>query len=140
MKTLIAGVRRQETGGAMALPLLLKASSWTIPLSVKTRGVPLDETLERAIHSNVRTALGRFSKRARNVFVWVEDTNGPRDGSGIRCRMVVVLAHGGRLSASAEATNEYTAVAQCANRARTLLDRLVKRRRRTRRAPRMNRH
>jgi hypothetical protein len=103
---------------------------------MKTRGVPLDETLEQVIRSNVRTALGRFSKRVRNVFVWIEDTNGPREGSGIRCRIAVGLANGGRPVAVAEAANEYAAVAECAIRARTLLDRLVKKRRRAKRSPR----
>jgi hypothetical protein len=107
---------------------------------MKTRGVPLDKALERVIYSNFANRLGRFSKRVRSAFVWVEDTNGPRDGSGIRCRMVVELARGGRVSASAEAANEYVAVAKCAIRARTLFDRLVKRRRRTRRMPRSLRH
>jgi hypothetical protein len=138
--SVVVGVRRRRTGGMMALPVLLKDSRRVIPVTVKTRGVSLDETLERVIFSNVQTALGRFGKRVRNLSVWVEDANGPRDGSGIRCRMVVVLARGGRLSASAEAANEYTAVAKCALRARTLLDRLVKRRRRTRRPPRVSRH
>jgi len=124
----------------MALPVFLKTSRRSIPITMQTRGIRLHETLEHAIYSNVRTALGRFGRRVRSVFVWVEDANGPRDGSGIWCRMVVVLSRGGRLSASAEAANEYAAVAKCASRVRTLLDRLVKRQRRTRRPPRVLRH
>jgi hypothetical protein len=124
----------------MALPILLKASRRPIPVTTKTRGVLLDETLEHVIYANVRAAMGRFGDRIRSVLVWIEDTNGPRDGSGIRCRMVAALARGGRLSAIAEASNEYAAVAECASRARTLLDRLVKKRRRTRRPPRAPRH
>jgi putative sigma-54 modulation protein len=120
----------------MALPVLLTASRRQIPITVKTHGVLLDENLAHVIYAHLRTALGRFGKRVRSVLVRVEDTNGPREGSGIRCRIVVVLKPGGRLSASAEAANEYAAVAECASRARTLLDRLVKRRRRTRRPPR----
>ena len=124
----------------MALPRLLKTSQRPTPITTKTRGVHLDETLKHVIYANVRTAIGRFGERIHSVLVWIEDTNGPRDGSGIRCRMVAALARGGRLSASAEASNEYAAVAECASRARTLLDRLVKRRRRTRRPPRVLRH
>ena len=124
----------------MALTVLLKDPRRSTPITMKTRGVHLDETLEQVIYSNVRTALGRFSKRIRSVLVWVEDANGPRDGSGILCRMLVGLARGGRLTASAEAANEYAAVAACASRARTLLDRHIKRLRRTRRPPRIRRH
>jgi hypothetical protein len=124
----------------MALPILLIASRWPIPITLKTRGVLLDQTLEHVVYANVRTAMGRFGKRIRSILVWIEDTNGPRDGSGIRCRMVAALIRGGCLSASAEASNEYAAVAECASRARTQLDRLVKRRRRNRRPPRALRH
>jgi hypothetical protein len=121
----------------MAIPLFLQASRRSLPVTIKTRRVPLDERLERVICSNVRSGLGRFCHRVRHVFVWIEDTNGPRHGSGMRCRMDVALLSGGRLSLSAEASNEYTAVARCTSRARALLDRRLKRQRRLRRRPRL---
>jgi hypothetical protein len=118
----------------MALPVVLKASQRMLPITIKTRGVLLDKNLERVVFKNVRSALGRFCRRVRHVSVWIEDTNGPREGSGIQCRMLVALTPGGRLSVIAEAANEYAAMADCARRARTILDRFVKRRRVKRRA------
>jgi hypothetical protein len=120
----------------MALPVLVKGSRRTIPITVKTRRVRLDESLRQVVYAHVRRALGRFCGRVREVFVWIEDANGPREGSGIQCRLAVVLTRGAQLSATAEASNEYAAVAACAIRARTMLDRLVKKRRRTRRSTR----
>jgi hypothetical protein len=120
----------------MAIPLVVHASR-SLPVTIKTREVALDEKLKQFICSNVRSGLGRFCHRVTDIRVWVEDTNGPRQGSGIRCRIDVALLVGGRLSVSAEASNEYAAVARCASRARVLLDRHVKRRRRLRRRPQL---
>jgi hypothetical protein len=113
---------------------MLQASRGLIPITIKTRRIPLDKSLERAVFKNVRSALGRFCRRVRHAFVWIEDTNGPREGSGIQCRMLIALTPSGRLSVIAEAANEYAAMADCARRARTILDRFVKRRRVKRRA------
>jgi hypothetical protein len=119
----------------MAIPLVVRASR-SLPVTIKTRGVPLDEKLKQFVGSNIRSGLGRFCHHVRYIRVWVEDTNGPRQGSGIRCRIDVALLIG-HLSVSAEASNEYAAVARGASRARAVLDRHVKRRRRLRRRPQL---
>jgi hypothetical protein len=106
-------------------------------VAVTTRLVRFDEKLKQVIDANVKSGLGRFGRHIRNLSILVEDTNGPRDGSGIRCRMVVSLASGRRFSVSAEAGNEYVAVANCASRARTYLDRFLKRSRRLKRRARV---
>jgi ribosome-associated translation inhibitor RaiA len=113
----------------MALPVVLQAPWRSFPVTIKTRDVPLEETLKEVIYAKLQSGLGRFGHRIRSVFLWVEDTNGPRDGSGIRCQIVVSLTSGRRLSVSAEAGNEYAAVAHCVGRARRHLDQFLKRRR-----------
>jgi hypothetical protein len=113
----------------MGIPVLLEASRRSFPITIKTRLVQFDEKLKQVICANVRSGLGRFFHGIRSVFVWVEDANGPRDGSGIRCRMLVSLTPGGRLSVSADSASAYAAVADCASHARTLVDRFLKRRR-----------
>lgn len=123
----------------MALPVLVHASGRSLPVAIKSRGVELDERLHQAVSSNIRRMLGRFSWRLRNVFVWIEDTNGPRGGSGMRCRIELSLMPRGRLHVAAEASNEYAAVAIGAERARVILDRHVKKRRRVTRRPRVPR-
>jgi putative sigma-54 modulation protein len=105
-----------------------------LPISVSTRGIALSHTLHRVIRGSVSAAIGRFSRRVRGVFVWVEDLNGPKSGRGMRCRMDIRLKQGGRLTVSAEATNEYAAVGRAANRARVRLVHRIQKARSNRRA------
>lgn len=124
----------------MALPQIIHASQRPLPVTIKSRGVRLDAVLQRSILSSIRSALGRFSRRVRSAFVWIEDTNGPREGSGIRCRIDLALLPGGRLTVSAEGPNEFAAVARCTDRAWALMDRHVKKRRHVHRRARAIRH
>jgi hypothetical protein len=91
------------------------------PLSVKTRGVALTDDLLRLVRGSVCAAVGRFAGRIAEVFVWIEDTNGPRGGMDTRCRMDLRFTRRGRLTVSAVATNEFAAVGRAANRARVRL-------------------
>jgi hypothetical protein len=95
----------------------------------------MSDDLRRIVRGSLSAAIGRFARRVRSVFVWLEDTNGPKGGAGIQCRMVLGLERGGRLMVSAEATNEYAAVGRAANRARHRLVRTIDKRRRGRRQP-----
>lgn len=104
-----------------------------VQLDVKTRGVALSADLLRIVRGSVSTAVGRFADRVAEVFVWIEDTNGPRGGMDTRCRMTLRLNRGGRLTASAVATNEFAAVGRAANRARVQFVRALKKRHRGRR-------
>jgi hypothetical protein len=108
---------------------------FSLPTSTATRGVVLTQRLQRVIRGCVAAALGRFAAKVRHVFVWIEDTNGPREGSGLRCRIELRLKRGGCLNASSEALNEYAAVGRAAKRARVLLIR----NRQKKRAPRRQR-
>lgn len=117
----------------MAMPVFPSLHRHPVQISVRTRGLALTENLHRVIRGCVSAAIGRFSRRVQGVFVWVEDTNGPKGGRGMRCRMVMCLKQGGRLMVSAEATDEYTAVGRAANRARARLVRRIDRGRRARR-------
>lgn len=105
-------------------------------LSVRTRGLALTEELHRVIRGCVSAATGRFHERVRRLFVWVEDSNGPKGGPAMHCRMEVMLNRGGRFLATAAATDEYVAIGRAANRLRVRLVRsLDKRRRRRREVP-----
>lgn len=100
-------------------------------LSVRTRGLALTEQLHRVVRGCVSAATGRFQDQVRQLFVWIEDTNGPKGGNDMRCRMEVTLKRGGRFMATAAASNQYAAVGDAANRLRVRLVRsLAKRRRR----------
>src|SRR5688500_10633600 len=110
----------------MAIPVVLQASRRSVLVTIKSRHVPLDDKLEQVICTDVRSGLGRFGHCIRNVFIWIEDTNGPREGSEMRCRMDVTLVTGERLSMSADASNEYAVVARCMSRPRARLDRRFK--------------
>ena len=74
-------------------------------LSVRTRGLALTEELHRVVRGCVSAATDRFQAQVRRLFVWVEDTNGPKGGAGMRCRVEVTLKRGGRFMATAVATN-----------------------------------
>jgi hypothetical protein len=117
----------------MAMPVFASRHHHPLHISVRTRGLALTENLHRVIRGSVSAAIGRFTRRVQGVFVWVEDTNGPKGGRGMRCRMVIRLKQGGRLMVSAEAINEYAAVGRAANRARARLVRRIDRGRRARR-------
>ena len=105
-------------------------------LSVRTRGLALTDELHRVIRGCVAAATGRFRERVRRLFVWVEDSNGPKGGPAMHCRMEVTLKRGGRLTATAAATDEYVAIGRAANRLRARLVRsLDKQRHRRRETP-----
>src|SRR5688572_5648345 len=89
-----------------------------VQLSVKTRGIALTGELLRIVQGSVCAAIGRFADRVAEVFVWIEDTNGPRGGMDSRCRISLQLTRRGQIIASAVATNEFAAIGHAANRAR----------------------
>ena len=104
-----------------------------VPLKVKTRGIALTGELLRIVQGSVCAAIGRFADRVAEVFVWIEDVNGPRGGIDTRCRMTLQLARGGQITASAVAANEFAAIGHAANRARIRFVRAMNKRRRKRR-------
>jgi hypothetical protein len=106
---------------------------YALQISTATRGVELTWQLQRIVRGCVSAAVARFAERVRRVAVWIEDTNGPRGGRAIRCRMDVRLSRGGHLTVSAEGVNEYAALGRAAKRARATLVRMVKKKRRGRR-------
>lgn len=102
-------------------------------LSVRTRGLALTDELRRVIRGCVAAATGRFQEQVRRVFVLVEDSNGPKGGPAMHCRMEVTLKRGGRITATAAATDEYVAIGRAADRLRVRLVRSVEKRRHRRR-------
>jgi hypothetical protein len=70
----------------MAMPVYPLLHHHPVQISVRTRGLALTENLHRIIRGSVSAAIGRFTRRVQGAFVWVEDTNGPKGGRGMRCR------------------------------------------------------
>ena len=99
-----------------------------VQLKVKTRGVALTGDLLRIVRGSVCAAVGRFADRVAEVFVWIEGTNGSRGGMDTRCRVTLRLTRGGRITASAVATNEFAAIGHAANRARVRFVRALNKR------------
>jgi hypothetical protein len=111
----------------------LSDASREIHFTVQARGIELKTTHRSAIRRILASALGRFSRRVRNIRVLLEDVNGPRGGMDIRCRIDVHFRPRGRITVAAQAIDEYVATARAASRARELVDRRVKRARSRRR-------
>jgi hypothetical protein len=104
----------------------LSETSRDIHFTVHARGLELSDSHRRAIRRILASALGRFSRRVGTIRVWLEDVNGPRGGTDIRCRIEVDFRPRGSITVSALAIDEYTATARAAARARELVDRRVK--------------
>jgi ribosome-associated translation inhibitor RaiA len=104
-----------------------------VQLKVKTRGVALTGDLLRIVQGSICAAVGRFADRVAEVLVWIEDTNGSRGGVDKSCRVTVRLTRGGRLTASAVASNEFAAIGNAANRVRIRFVRALNKRRSRRR-------
>lgn len=104
-----------------------------VRLTLHARGLTLTESIEVVLRQNLTTILGRFAHRIRNIHVLLDDVNGPRGGVHIRCRIGLRFRPRGRISVSALAVDEYSAVAKAATRARELVDRRFKKARTRRR-------
>jgi hypothetical protein len=117
----------------MATHQPLSDTSRGVCYSLQSRGVSLPKRHRGAIRDILTSALGRFERRVRSIRVWLEDVNGPRGGVDIRCRIDIELRPRGALSVSALATDEFTATAEAAVRARELVDRRIKKLRAQRR-------
>lgn len=113
----------------MGMHALSSPQRRSAPISVRTRGLALTDDLRRVIRRCVLAAVGRFSQRISSVFVWVEDTNGPKGGRAMRCRMLVRLERGGRFMVAAEAADQYVAIGRAANRMRVRLVRFIEKKR-----------
>lgn len=109
-----------------------------VQLRVKARGIALTGELLRIVQGSVCAAIGRFADRVAEVFVWIEDVNGPRGGVDTRCRMTLQLARGGQITSSAVAANEFAAIGHAANRARVRFVRAINKRRHKRRQRRID--
>jgi hypothetical protein len=107
-----------------------------LPITTRTRGIPLTEPLQNVARGCIAVALGRLAPRVRRVFVWLEDLNGPRGGRDRRCRIDVHLTSGGRVVVSDVAATEYQAIGRAASRMRIAIDRRIKKRRTRRRSTR----
>ena len=66
-------------------------------VTIRGRGVTLDETVRRHAERRLRFALGRFGASVRAVTMRLDDVNGPRGGVDTRVRLVVGLAPRGEV-------------------------------------------
>ncbi|MCA9710272.1 MAG: ribosome-associated translation inhibitor RaiA [Myxococcales bacterium] len=74
-------------------------------LEIRGRNLSLSEPLEHLVEHRLDAALGRFAEEIRRVDVKLADLHGPRGGVDKRCRVEVILEHGG--SVRAESTEEH---------------------------------
>lgn len=98
-----------------------------LPVTVVGRGLPITDDLQAFARRRLAFAAGRFSSKVREATVWLDDLNGPRQGVDKRCRIVLRLAPAGAVTVTAQATNEYAAIAEAARRAGAVLNRQGKR-------------
>src|SRR5690348_12089755 len=98
-------------------------------LEIRRRGVKVTEELRTYLKERLRFALGRFARHIDLVRVYLRDVNGPRGGSGKKCRIVVELPPRGRVVVVSEDANLLAAIATACGRARFAVKRHVKRRR-----------
>ncbi len=105
-------------------------------LEVRRRGVEITEELRAHLGERLRRALGRLTRHIDRVRVYLRDTNGPRGGLGMRCRMVVELSARRRVVVAGTDTAVSGAIARTARRAGLAVKRHVGRRRAHRRPPR----
>ena len=97
------------------------------------RNVRLNEAARAGVERRVASALGRFMGRVARVRVVLAAVNGPRGGTGKRCRAVADLMRAGRVVVEHRAADWAGAVAGAAERlARAVRRRLALRRRRRR--------
>jgi putative sigma-54 modulation protein len=97
------------------------------PVSVEGRSGGVTSELRNFAHQRLSVSLCRHSEKVQSAEVWLEDVNGPRGGIDKRCRVRLRLAPRGQATATADAANEFAAVAHAARRAATVLDRKQKR-------------
>lgn len=100
----------------------------TVPTKFGVRGAATDVRLRDFAERRLEYALGRFAARLRNIEVWLDDVNGPRRGVDKRCRIGVRLKPRGQVTVTAEAENEFAAVARAVKRIAAAFERLNKRR------------
>jgi hypothetical protein len=62
------------------------------PLSVRTSGPAVDPDLRRRIHRRLGERLGKFAGHIERLTVRFEDTNGPRGGIDVACRIKAVVS------------------------------------------------
>lgn len=105
-------------------------------LEIRRRGVMITEDLRTYLKERLRLALGRFGHYVEVVRVYLRDVNGPRDGPGKKCRIVVELPPRGRVVVTSVDNDIRVAISGTASRARDAVKRHVKRRRARRRPPR----
>jgi putative sigma-54 modulation protein len=103
---------------------------------IRRRGVKATEEVRTHVKERLRLALGRFARHIDVVRVYLRDVNGPRGGPGKKCRIVVELPPRGRVIVAGADTGISAAITGTAARARFAVKRHVKRRRKSRRAPR----
>lgn len=110
----------------------------TRPMTIAIRsGVfRIDADLRETVERHVRRGFHRYARRSTEVRVWLDDANGPRGGIDRTCRIQVELLSAGTATVECRAETVYAALAGAIERAKTTIDRMLKRRRRRARFPR----
>lgn len=105
-------------------------------IAIRSGVFRIDADLRETIDRRVRRGLHRYARRISEVRVWLDDANGPRGGIDRTCRIQVELSSAGTATVECRAETVYAALAGAIERAKTTIDRTLKRRRRRARFPR----
>lgn len=107
-----------------------------MPIAIRSGVFRIDADLRETVETRVRRGLRRYARRISEVRVWLDDANGPRGGMDRTCRIQVELRRAGTATVESRAETVYAALAGAIERAKTTVDRTLKRRRTRARFPR----
>lgn len=96
-----------------------------IPITARSRNIPLDSECRLAIEGFVALSLTHYDRVLQRVRVDLYDENGPRGGIDTRCRIDIELTTGGGFSVASSEGTCTQAVDTATARARRRLDRMV---------------
>ena len=84
---------------------------------IQGRKLTVTDALRTHIERRLQFALGRFGGRVASVKVCLQDINGPRNGTGMRCRIAVGVRPTGSVVIEDTDADLYAAVDRAADRA-----------------------
>jgi len=105
-------------------------------ITIRSGVFRIDADLRETVETLVQRGLRRYAKRISEIRVWLDDANGPRGGIDRTCRIQVELLSAGTSTVESRAETVYAALAGAIERAKTTIDRTLKRRRTRARFPR----
>ena len=96
-------------------------------IEVSGRKVDLEASVKTFAERRIRSGMGRFSNKIREVRVQISDVNGPKGGRDKECRVEVRLRTVGSITTKAVEVNLHAAIARAIERAGHAVSEWVKR-------------